>query len=557
MANKFYDFKNLKGDLSGGVVAGVVALPLALAFGVQSGLGAIAGLYGAIILGILAALLGGTATQASGPTGPMTVVSAAVVTLAVSEFGGIESALPIILLTFFLGGIFQILFGILRVGSYIKYFPYPVISGFMTGVGLIIILFQLFPFFGLTSPKSTLAVLQNLPEIFMEANIAAIGIGLLTIAVYYLFPKITKAVPSTLVALIVATFVAYFFKIDVPLIGDIPSGLPELKVGGFYSIPSEAYALIIEYAIILAALGSIDSLLTSVIADNITKTRHNSNKELIGQGIGNTVAAMFGGIPGAGATKGTVININSGGKTRLSGAIHGFFLLIILLGAGSLAAYIPIPVLAGILIPVGLNIIDYKALKHLLKVPRADTVVLLLVLLITTFGNLIYAVGIGIVFASVLFMKKIGDLAEERVEIKSLGDSQPETLWADEQTLYAEFKNSVYIKHLYGPLFFGFASEFQSMVDKRDVNIKALILRMDRVPYIDQSGLYALENALFDLKKKNTPVILVGLEDQPKDMLLAIGIIPNLVREDAICPDIETASKVLKNVLNLYKKQEK
>ncbi|NEW79584.1 MAG: SulP family inorganic anion transporter [Gelidibacter sp.] len=554
MANKFYDFKNLKGDLSGGLVAGVIALPLALAFGVQSGLGATAGLYGAIILGILAALLGGTATQASGPTGPMTVVSAAVVTLAVSKFGGIESALPIILLTFFLGGIFQILFGILRAGSYIKYFPYPVISGFMTGVGLIIILFQLFPFFGLNSPKSTIAVLQNLPDIFTGGNLAAIGIGLLTILVYYLFPKITKAVPSTLVALILATFVAYILKIDVPLIGDIPSGLPELKVAGFFSIPAEAYALIIEYAIVLAALGSIDSLLTSVIADNITKTRHQSNRELIGQGIGNAVAAMFGGLPGAGATKGTVININSGGKTRLSGAIHGFFLLIILLGAGSLAAYIPIPVLAGILIPVGLNIIDYKALKHLLKVPRSDTFVLLLVLLITTFGNLIYAVGIGIVLASVLFMKKVGDLAEERTEIKSLGETQPETLWADERTLYAEYKNSVYIKHLYGPLFFGFASEFQSMADKRDENMKALIIRMDRVPYIDQSGLYALENVLFDLKNKNIPVILVGLQDQPKDKLQAIGIIPNLVQEDAICPDIETVPKVLKNVLNLYKK---
>jgi len=554
MANKLYDFKNFKGDLSGGVVAGVVALPLALAFGVQSGLGAIAGLYGAIILGILAALLGGTATQASGPTGPMTVVSASVVALAISKFGGLDSALPIILLTFFLGGIFQILFGILRVGSYIKYFPYPVISGFMTGVGLIIILFQLFPFFGLSSPKSTLAVMQNLTEIFNEANLTAIGIGVLTIVVYYLFPKITKTVPSTLVALIVATLVAYLFKIDVPLIGEIPSGLPELKVNGFFSIPAEAYALIVEYAIVLAALGSIDSLLTSVIADNITKTRHNSNRELIGQGIGNAVAAMFGGIPGAGATKGTVININSGGKTRFSGAIHGFFLLIILLGAGSLAAYIPIPVLAGILIPVGLNIIDYKALKHLLKVPRSDAFVLVLVLLITTFGNLIYAVGIGIVLASVLFMKKIGDLAEERSDIKSLGDSQAEALWEDEKKLYAEFKNSVYIKHLYGPLFFGFASEFQSMADKRDANTKALVIRMDRVPYIDQSGLYALENVLFDLKKKNIPVILVGLQEQPKDKLLAIGIIPNLVQEDTICSDIKTAFNLLKDKLKVQEK---
>ena len=555
MKKNFYDFKNFKGDLTGGVVAGVVALPLALAFGVQSGLGAIAGLYGAIILGVLAALLGGTATQASGPTGPMTVVSASVVALAIANFGDIEIALPIILLTFLLAGIFQILLGVLRVGSYIKYFPYPVISGFMTGVGLIIILFQIFPFFGIASPKSTIAVMQNLPEIISGANLQAIGIGLLTIIVYYLFPKITKAIPSTLVALIVATLVAYFLKMQVPLIGEIPSGLPDLKIDGFFNIPSEAYALIVEYAIVLAALGSIDSLLTSVIADNITKTRHNSNRELIGQGIGNAVAAMFGGIPGAGATKGTVININSGGTTRLSGAIHGLFLLVILLGAGSLAAYIPIPVLAGILIPVGLNIIDYKAMKHLIKFPRSDAFVLLLVLLITTFGNLIYAVGIGILLASVLFMKKIGDLAEERSEIKSLGESQPETLWEDERDLYNEFKNSVYIKHLYGPLFFGFASEFQSMSDKRDVNTKALILRMDRVPYIDQSGLYALENVLFDLKKKNIPVILVGIQEQPKDKLLSIGIIPNLIPEDTICKDINTALNLLKNKLKVEKEQ--
>ncbi len=551
MANKLYDFKNFKGDLSGGVVAGVVALPLALAFGVQSGLGAIAGLYGAINLGVLAALLGGTTTQASGPTGPMTVVSASVVALTISKFGGIDNALPIILLTFFLAGIFQILFGILRVGTYIKYFPYPVISGFMTGVGLIIILFQLFPFFGLPNPKSTIEVLQNLSAIFKEANVAAIGIGVLTILIYYLFPKITKKVPSTLVALIVVTLVAYLFKIEVPLIGEIPSGLPDIKIDGFFSIPAEAYVLIVEYGIILAALGSIDSLLTSVIADNITKTRHDSNRELIGQGIGNAVAAIFGGIPGAGATKGTVININSGGKTRLSGAIHGLFLLIILLGAGSLAAYIPIPVLAGILIPVGLNIIDYKALKHLLKVPLSDTVVLILVLLMTTFGNLIYAVGTGILLASLLFMKNIGDLAKERSEIISLENSAAETLWEDEKNLFNEFKGSIFIKHLYGPLFFGFASDFKSLADNLGVKTNALIIRMDRVPFIDQSGLYALENVLFDLNKKNIPVILVGLQEQPKDKLFAIGIIPNLVQEKNICTDINTAFTLLKNKLKV------
>ncbi len=556
MVNKFYDFRNLKGDLSGGLVAGVVALPLALAFGVQSGMGATAGLYGAIILGILAPILGGTRTQASGPTGPMTVVCAAVVTLAVSKFGGIEDALPIILLTFFLGGIFQIIFGFFKIGSFIKYFPYPVISGFMTGVGLIIIFFQLFPLFGLNSPKSTLSVLQELPKIFTEFNLAALGIGIFTIAMYYFFPKISKTVPSTLVALITGTLLSYFLKLDIPLIGTIPAGLPELKMMGFLEIPSEAYAQILEFAIILAALGSIDSLLTSVIADNITKTRHNSNRELIGQGIGNAVAAMFGGIPGAGATKGTVININSGGTTRLSGAIHGLFLLIILLGAGSLASYIPITVLAGILIPVGLNIIDYKALKHLLKVPRADAVVLVVVLLITTFGNLIYSVGIGVVLASVLFMKKVSDLAEEKTQLRSLTETIPEGLWADEQLLYSEFKDRVYIKHLYGPLFFGFASEFQAMTANKNLEMEALIIRMDRVPYIDQSGLYALENVLFNLKVKNITAILVGLQPQPKDKLELIGIIPNLVPEENISEDIDDAAELLKILLKNHRNTE-
>jgi len=386
-----YDTKNLKGDLMGGIVAGVVALPLALAFGVQSGLGATAGLYGAIAVGILAAIFGGTATQASGPTGPMTVVSASFIAIAVAKYGNIESAMGMIVATFMLAGIFQIIFGFLRVGGYIKYFPYPVVSGFMTGVGLIIILLQLFPFAGVLSPKSTLGVVKEFTNLFTGFNPAALAIGGVTVLIFYLFPKITKAIPSTLVALIAATLIAYFLKLDVKLIGNIPSGLPSIKLDGIFNIDSSAYPLILEYALILAALGSIDSLLTSVIADNITKTKHNSNRELIGQGIGNAVAGLFGGIPGAGATKGTVVNINSGGRTRLSGTIHGLFLLIVLLGAGQFAAFIPIPVLAGLLIPVGFNIIDWKALKHLRLIPREDAVVWIVVLLITTFGNLIFA----------------------------------------------------------------------------------------------------------------------------------------------------------------------
>lgn len=549
MRTKIYDFKNLKGDLSGGLVAGIVALPLALAFGVQSGMGAIAGLYGAIALGILAAALGGTQTQASGPTGPMTVVSATFIAIAIGFAGSLGNAMGMIVATFILAGLFQIFFGLVKIGSYIKYFPYPVISGFMSGVGLIIILLQIFPFAGVSAPSSTVGVVKDLPRLISEFNLAALAIGGITILIFYLFPKITKTVPSALVALLAASLMAFIFKMDVPLIGDIPTGLPSLKTEGLLNIDPGAYVIIVEYAFLLAVLGSIDSLLTSVIADNITKTKHNSNRELIGQGIGNAVAGLIGGIPGAGATKGTVVNINAGGKTRLSGVIHGLFLLVVLLGAGKYAAYIPIPVLAGILIPVGFNIIDARGLKHLLLVPRSDAFVLVLVLLITTFGNLIYAVALGVILASVLFMKRSGDIAEKGTSGSTLAEFKGEKPWDDEKRLFEEFRNSIYVKHLYGPLFFGFTSHFLKLFKNLDERIKVLIIRMDRVPYIDQTGLYAMEETLFDLNKKGIKVIFIGLQSQPRDMFRSIDIIPDLIPEEYLFETMDDGFKWLRNNL--------
>ncbi|WP_417871588.1 SulP family inorganic anion transporter [Winogradskyella sp.] len=551
MSSKFYDFKNLKGDLTGGLVAGVVALPLALAFGVQSGLGAIAGLYGAIAVGIFAAIFGGTTTQASGPTGPMTVVSAALVAAAIEITGSLEAAMPIVILTFLLGGIFQIVFGLINIAGYVKYFPYPVVSGFMSGVGLIIIILQLFPFAGLGSEKSTWLVMQDLPRLFSDFNWQAVALGSFTVVVYLVFPYITKAIPSALVALILASVASFFLKWDVPIIGDIPSGLPSLQVSGLFSIDASAYTLVLEYALVLAVLGSIDSLLTSVIADNMTKTKHNSNRELIGQGIGNSIAAIFGGIPGAGATKGTVININSGGRTRLSGAVHGLFLLAVLLGLGKLAAYIPLSVLAGLLIPIAFKIIDVKGLKHLLVVPRADAVVLIIVLLITTFGSLIQAVGIGLLLASLLFMKRASDIGEKGMEVGTIAGFDGEKPWQDEKEFYEAYKDKVYIKHLYGPLFFGFTSHFQDEIKNIPEQVKALIIRMDRVPYIDQSGLYALENAVLDLEQRGIQVLLTAVQEQPKDKLVSIDIVPDLISEAHIFEDINGAFDYLKSHFKL------
>ena len=551
MSSKFYDFKNLKGDLTGGLVAGVVALPLALAFGVQSGLGAIAGLYGAIAVGVFAAIFGGTATQASGPTGPMTVVSAALVAASIEITGSLEAAMPIIILTFLLGGIFQIVFGFLNIAGYVKYFPYPVVSGFMSGVGLIIIILQLFPFVGLSSAKSTWLVMQDLPRLFSDFNWQALVLGVITIIVYFVFPYITKAIPSALVALIFSSVLSFLLKWDVPIIGEIPSGLPSLQVSGLFSIDASAYALVLEYALVLAVLGSIDSLLTSVIADNMTKTKHNSNRELIGQGIGNSIAAIFGGIPGAGATKGTVININSGGRTRLSGATHGLFLLAVLLGLGKLAAFIPLSVLAGLLIPIAFKIIDVKGLKHLLVVPRADAVVLIIVLLITTFGSLIQAVGIGLLLASLLFMKRASDIGEKGMEVGTLAGFDGEKPWQDEKEFYEAHKDKVYIKHLYGPLFFGFTSHFQDEIANIPEQVKALIIRLDRVPYIDQSGLYALENAVLELEQRGIQVLLTAVQEQPKDKLVSIDIVPDLISEEHIFETIEDAYAYLRTHFKL------
>ena len=549
MLKKFYDFKNLKGDITGGLVAGVVALPLALAFGVQSGLGAIAGLYGAIAVGIFAAIFGGTTTQASGPTGPMTVVTAALVAATIEITGNLETAMPIIILTFLLSGIFQIVFGFLNIASYVKYFPYPVVSGFMSGVGLIIIILQLFPFAGLNSGKSTWYVIQDLPRLFSDFNIYALLLGILTVIVYYIFPYISKTIPSALAALVIASIASYFLQWNVPIIGEIPSSLPSLQIEGILKIDSSFYPIVLEYALVLAVLGSIDSLLTSVIADNMTKTKHNSNRELIGQGIGNAIAGIFGGIPGAGATKGTVININSGGKTRLSGTVHGLFLLTVLLGLGKLAGYIPLSVLAGLLIPIAFKIIDTKGLKHLLVVPRADAIVLIIVLFMTTFGSLIQAVGVGLLLASLLFMKQASDIAERGLEVGTLAGFDGEKPWQDEIEFYEKYKDKVYIKHLYGPLFFGFTSHFQNEVKNIPDEIKALIIRMERVPYIDQSGLYALENAILDLEKKGVMVVLIDVDEQPLDKLKSIDIIPDLISQEHIFDNVEESFNFIKNEL--------
>jgi sulfate permease, SulP family len=521
-----YDTSNLRGDLFGGVTAGIVALPLALAFGVQSGLGAIAGLYGAIGLGIFAAIFGGTRTQISGPTGPMTVVSSLVILTAIESTGSLEKGFGLIISIFFIAGALLVIFGLCKLGTYIKYIPYPVVSGFMTGIGVIIIVFQFFPTLGQSSPSSIIGVFQGLPTALASLNLDTIILTGATIAIIYTFPKITKLIPSPLVALLLVSGISSWVSLNVPLIGDIPSGFPELRLGE-WSLSGMDLGLLIKLSLTLALLGAIDSLLTSMVADNVTKTKHDSNRELIGQGIGNMFAASIGGLPGAGATMRTLVNINSGGRTRLSGVVHGIVLLTILMGLGVYAAQIPLAVLAGILITVGVGIIDYKGIRHIRHIPRADAGVMIIVLTLTVFVDLIQAVAAGMIMASILFMKQMSDQVTRELKITPLRAYKKELPWDDED-IPDHIVDKIYVKHLDGPLFFGFAPAFQDVAQSLP-DIRVVIFRMKKVPYIDQTGLYAMEDVINILEARGIAVVMTGLRKQPLLMLKRINLIPGLI----------------------------
>ncbi len=615
-------FVHIKGDIFGGLTAGIVALPLALAFGVSSGLGPTAGLYGAIFLSFFAALLGGTNTQISGPTAPMTAVSMVIIgTLIAANDGSVEKALPIILAVFLLAGLMQVGLGFLKLGKYIRYIPYPVVSGFMTAIGLIILITQLLPVLGYYAkedtayvntfkPQAEAIILSNIlneeagegllvledfsetvsrGEAITEAQIqeesqtlAAKSAGgvlgairvlpsalkniswiefllaLGTIFIIYGFKRITTAIPSTLVSLLVMTGVAILFVPGYRPITAIPQGFPVPKWEIFTELSIAQLTPYVFTALTLSLLGAIDSLLTSVVADNMTKTRHKPNKELIGQGIGNSISALFGGIPGAGATIRTVVNINSGGKTRISGMIAGVALLLILLLFSSAASTIPAAVLAGILVTVGIGVMDYKGLRAIPSLPRdikigkfgisSEVVVMLAVMLLSTFWNLVYAVGIGLIVASLMFMKKIGDLTETQSEVST---GSKEKLWEDE-TAYAELKSDkIAIKHIKGPLFFGSTDGFSKLAKKIPQAAEIVLFRFDRMQYLDQSGLYALEDLLVDLRKDGKAVYFIHLPKQPRYMMERIRLVPRLIPTENIFEELPDFLKHIKSTLKL------
>jgi SulP family sulfate permease len=540
-------------------------------------------------LSFFAALFGGTATQISGPTAPMTAVSMVVIATIIGVHNGsVEKALPYILAVFLLSGLFQIGLGFLGLGKYIKYIPYPVVSGFMTAIGVIILITQILPVIGYDAKKDielvdsfkpmaeqsllekiladetkdgvlviedfeqtidrankidkleiteeaenlaknnssgVVGTIKSIPRAIGLINWIEVILAFATIFIIYGFKKITTAVPSTLVALIVVSGVAIGFGIDYISIQQIPNGFPKIQWTLFTNFNFLEILPYLFTALTLSLLGAIDSLLTSVVADNLTKTRHLPNKELIGQGIGNSIGAIFGGLPGAGATIRTVVNIQSGGKTRLSGMIAGIVLLLILLVLSPLASKIPAAVLAGILVTVGIGVMDYKGLNVLSKIPRTEIIIMVVVLLLSVFWNLVYAVGIGLLLACLFFMKKMGDIAKDNSKVDLL---------LNEKDLNETSKENVYVKHINGPLFFGFTSEFVSIANKIPKSASIIIIDMEKVPYMDQSGVFALEDVLLDLDKKNIKILIAGIQPQPMHLMKTIGIFGELIPKERI-----------------------
>ncbi len=542
-------FRNLRGDLFGGVTAAVIALPMALAFGVASGAGPAAGLYGAVLIGLFAALFGATPTLISEPTGPMTVVMTAIIAnlVAADPQNGMAMAFTVVMLA----GLMQMAFGAMKLGQYVTLMPYTVVSGFMTGIGLILIILQLGPFLGHAPPAGgVIGSLQALPELVAHIRPAETALALLTVAILLFFPKkLQHLMPPQLLALVLGSLLAIFLLsgFDIRSIGAIPTGLPDLQWPTF---SSSQWLLMMSDAAVLAVLGSIDALLTSVIAENLTKKESDPDKELFGQGLGNLASGLFGGIPGAGATMGTVVNIQAGGRTALSGVVRALLLLVVVLWLADLTAQIPLAVLAGIAFKVGLDIIDWSFLRRAHRVSLKAAVIMYAVIFLTVFVDLIAAVAVGVFVANVLTIARLTRRQSEAVQAIHGGEADAHDLHDDEQYVLEAAKRKILVLSLggRGPLFFGMAkaiSRQYAVLQGHEV----LIIDFSDVPMIGVSSSLAIEKMILEDLEAGRPVYLVGMAPLVRQRLRNLGLLDRLPedhifarRADAIAAATAAAS---------------
>jgi len=496
-----YSASRARSDLFGGVTAAVIALPLALAFGVASGAGPIAGLYGAIAVGFFAAVFGGTPAQVSGPTGPMTIVMASIVATHAQSLG---EAFAIVVL----GGLIQIALGLARLGKYVVYTPYSVVSGFMTGIGVIIIIIEIPPFLGLPGAAEgvvgALSAVAAIDPATLDWRVAALAAASLLLLV--LWPtRLQRWLPAPLGVLLAGSLVAVTLLPGIPAIGVVPTGLPVITIPKF---PLAELPVILQAAFVLALLGSIDTLLTSLVADSITRTQHDSDKELVGQGIGNCIAGLLGALPGAGATMRTVVNVRAGGRSPVSGTVHALLLLAVALGLGSVVSHVPYAVLAAILIKVGWDIIDWGYLRRARGAPREKFVIMLVTFGLTVFVDLITAVAVGIILASFVSSRWLAEEQLKGLKLSASGD-ESDLLSAEERDLLRSAEGKVLVTTLQGSFSYASARELARRASPSDIRHRAVVYDFSHVGYIDTSAALAIDE-LFDLSQRAGQLVFVS-----------------------------------------------
>ena len=536
-----YDLDTLRGDLFGGVTAMVVALPLSLAYGVASGMGAAAGLYGAIAVGFFAAVFGGTATQISGPTAPMAIVMAVIITTYAEN---LTEALTVVVM----GGLLQALLGVLKLGRFVAYTPYVVVSGFMSGIGVLVMAIQVLPFFGSDPvPGGAVGMILALPEVLKHINWSALGVGLVTLGVAVFWPpRFRKILPTPLVGLFAGTLVGVLWLNDAPVIGEVPTGLPGLQLG----LPSLGFlARAVEPALILALIGSVVSLLTCLVADSLTRTSHDPDRELIGQGVGNAAAGLIGGLPGAGTPVYTVPNIRSGGRTRAAGAIFAVFLLAILLGLGPYVESIPLAALAGVLIKVGWDIIDWRLLTRLHRIKREHLFVLLTTLCLTVFVDLISAVAIGLIVAGLAHAGQLENLELDSVVSVPLLDQM--FLYEGEEVEGVDpFEARVGMVALRGSFTVASSKKLVRTISLDIKDHEVVIFNFTEATYIDDSAAMVIKQLIDVATEEETESIVIGLTGDVAETLDALDVLRE-VPPERVVEDLDQAREIAKPLVGV------
>lgn len=556
---KSYSGKQFVTDLIAGIIVGIVALPLSIAFAIASGCSPETGLYTAIIAGFCIAALGGTRCQIGGPTGAFTVIIYAIVNNPQLGISGLATATV-------LAGIMLILLGVLKLGGLVKFIPYTIVIGFTAGIAVTIATGQIGDFFGM-HPQFPMTVMgteySKMPGTFAgkisvyanslsSINFYSLAMAVVCLVIIFLWPRVTKKIPGSLIVIILATIVNIIVSNiagDNPawhtdIIKDrysIPNGLPKPTLPNF---SLDTISTVFPTAVSIAVLAAIESLLSAVVADGMIGTKHDSNNELIGQGIANICSPLFGGLPATGAIARTATNINNGGRTPVAGIVHAIVLLLIMMLFGKYVEYIPMAALAAVLMSVAWNMAGIPAIRKLLKGQKSDITVLSVTFLITVFVDLTYAIGIGLIFAAFLFIKKMIDVSEVQESRGTIvsgitGDGQEETL---------DVPTGVLVYEIEGPLFFGTVRKFELAVERAGAEFKVLVIRMRNTIYLDAGGLQALDQCKAACDRKGVKIVLSGIHTQPYMLCEKTGMADKIGREN-IFDNIDAAMARAKEIV--------